>query len=90
VDVCRNQMNGQVQHFALIVQLARKYKMTNDKKIEIIRQLLMIDTDEWLEKIKTVVVDGICAESQQDTEDQKEFAEWKAKKKKEEEEEIPF
>ena len=90
MDVCRNQMNGQVQHFALIVQLARKYKMTNDKKIEIIRQLLMIDTDEWLEKIKTVVVDGICAESQQDTEDQKEFAEWKAKKKKEEEEEIPF
>ena len=90
MDVCRNQMNGQVQHFALIVQLARKYKMTNDKKIEIIRQLLMIDTDEWLEKIKTVVVDGICAESQQDTEDQKAFAEWKAKKKKEAEEEIPF
>ena len=90
MDVCRNQMNGQVQHFALIVQLARKYKMTNDKKIEIIRQLLMIDTDEWLEKIKTVVVDGICAESEQDSEDQKEFAEWKAKKKKETEEAIPF
>ena len=50
----------------------------------------MIDTSEWLEKIKTVVVDGICAENEQDTEDQKEFAEWKAKKKKEAEEEIPF
>ena len=64
--------------------------MNNDKKIEIIHDLLMIDTTEWLEKIKTVVVDGICAESEQDTEEQKEFAEWKAKKKKEEEEEIPF
>jgi len=63
--------------------------MLNDKKIEVIRQVLMIDTAEWLEKIKKVVVDGICAESDQDTEDQKEFAEWKAKKKKETEE-IPF
>ena len=50
----------------------------------------MIETREWLEKIKQVVVDGICAESDQDTKDQKEFAEWKAKKKKETEEEIPF
>ena len=64
--------------------------MNNEKKLEIIRQLLMIETSEWLEKIKTVVVDGICAESDQDTKDQKEFAEWKAKKKKETEEEIPF
>ena len=64
--------------------------MNNDKKIEIIKQLLMIETSEWLEKIKQVVVDGICAESDQDTKDQKEFAEWKAKKKKDAEEEIPF
>ena len=64
--------------------------MNNEKKLEIIRQLLMIETSEWLEKIKQVVVDGICAESDQDTKDQKEFAEWKAKKKKETEEEIPF
>ena len=64
--------------------------MNNDKKLEIIRQLLMIETSEWLEKIKAVVVDGICAESDQDTKDQKEFAEWKAKKKKDAEEEIPF
>ena len=64
--------------------------MLNDKKIEVIRQVLMIDTAEWLEKIKTVVDDGICAESAQDTEDKKEFAEWKAKKKKEKEEDIPF
>jgi len=71
------------------VELAR-YKMNNEKKLEIIRQLLMIETSEWLEKIKQVVVDGICAESDQDTKDQKEFAEWKAKKKKEAEEEIPF
>ena len=64
--------------------------MHSNKKIEIIKQIMMIDTAEWLEKIKTVVVDGICAENEQDTEDQKEFAEWKAKKKKEAEEEIPF
>jgi len=82
-------MNGQVQHFALIAQLARN-KMNNDKKIEIIKQLMMIDTAEWLEKIKTLVIEGICAENDQDTKDQKEFAEWKAKKKKETEEEIPF
>ena len=42
----------------------------------------MIDTAEWLEKIKTVVVDGICAESEQDTEEQKEFAECESKKEK--------
>jgi len=82
-------MNGQVQRFALIAQLARN-KMNNDKKIEIIKQLLMIDTAEWLDKIKEVVVDGISAECDQDQAEQKEFAEWKAKKKKEAEEEIPF
>ena len=64
--------------------------MNSNKKLEIIKQIMMIDTIEWLEKIKTVVVDGICAESDQDTKDQKEFAEWKAKKKKEAEEEVPF
>ena len=84
-------MNGQIKksNYVLIAQLARN-KMNNDRKIEIIRSLMLIDTAEWLEKIKTVVDDGICAESAQDTEDKKEFAEWKAKKKKEEEEEIPF
>ena len=61
-----------------------------EKKLDIIKQVTMINTSEWLEKIKKVVVDGICAECDQDTKDQKEFAEWKAKKKKEEEEEIPF
>ena len=50
----------------------------NKLKLEVIRQLLMIDTTEWLEKIKQVVVDGICAESEQDNKDQEEFAKWKA------------
>ena len=50
----------------------------NKLKLEVIRQLLMIDTTEWLEKIKQVVVDGICAESDQDTKDQEAFAKWKA------------
>ena len=52
-------------------------KMDN-LKVEIIRHLLMIETTEWLEKIKQVVVDGICAESDQDTKDQEAFAKWKA------------
>jgi len=50
----------------------------NKLKLEVIRQILMIDTTEWLEKIKQVVVDGICAESDQDTKDQEAFAKWKA------------
>ena len=49
----------------------------NNLKLEVIKQVLMIDTTEWLEKIKQVVVDGICAESDQDTKDQEEFAKWK-------------
>ena len=61
--------------------------MNNDKKIEIIKQLLMIDTAEWLEKIKTVVVDGICAESEQDTKDKEEYKKWKDNKQQPE---LPF
>ena len=63
--------------------------MNNDKKVEIIRQLLMIDTAEWLEKIKKVVVDGICAESDQDDIDKKGYEKWK-KEKKEKQPELPF
>ena len=63
--------------------------MNNDKKLEIIRQLLMIDTAEWLEKIKKVVVDGICAESEQDTKDHEDYKKWK-EEKKEEQPELPF
>ena len=63
----------------------------NKLKLEVIRQLLMIDTTEWLEKIKQVVVDGICAENDQDNKDQEAFAKWKANKKNSEEEnEITF
>jgi len=50
----------------------------NNLKVEIIRHLLMIDTTEWLEKIKQVVVDGICAENDQDSKDKEAFAKWKA------------
>ena len=64
--------------------------MNNNKKLEIIRQILMIETTEWLEKIKTVVVDGICAESDQDTIDRQEYKKWKESKKKEDTDEIPF
>ena len=63
----------------------------NKLKLEVIKQLLMIDTTEWLEKIKQVVVDGICAENDQDNKDQEAFAKWKANKKNSEEEnEITF
>ena len=64
-------------------------KMDN-LKVEIIRHLLMIETTEWLEKIKQVVVDGICAENDQDAKDQKEFAKWKESRKKEDTDEITF
>ena len=50
----------------------------NKLKLEVIRQILMIDTTEWLEKIKQVVVDGICAENDQDSKDKEAFAKWKA------------
>ena len=63
----------------------------NNLKVEIIRHLLMIDTTEWLEKIKQVVVDGICAENDQDSKDKEAFAKWKANRKNSEEEnEITF
>jgi len=61
----------------------------NKLKVEVIKQLLMIGTTEWLEKIKQVVVDGICAENDQDTKDQEAFAKWK-EEKKEEQPELPF
>ena len=63
--------------------------MNNDKKIGIIKSLLLIDTAKWLEKIKTVVDDGICAESEQDTKDRADYAKWK-EEKKEEQPELPF
>ena len=62
----------------------------NNLKIEVIKQLLMIDTTEWLEKIKQVVVDGICAENDQDSKDKEAFAKWKESRKKEDTDEIPF
>ena len=58
--------------------------MNNEKKLEIIRQLLMIETSEWLEKIKQVVVDGICAENDQDNKDKEAFAKWKEERGKDE------
>ena len=62
----------------------------NNLKVEIIRHLLMIDTTEWLEKIKQVVVDGICAENDQDNKDKEAFAKWKESRKKEDTDEITF
>ena len=61
--------------------------MNNDKKMEIIKSLLLIDTAKWLEKIKTVVDDGICAESEQDTKDRADYAKWKEDKQQPE---LPF
>jgi len=62
----------------------------NKLKLEVIKQLLMIDTTEWLEKIKQVVVDGICAENDQDNKDKEAFAKWKESRKKEDTDEITF
>ena len=61
--------------------------MNNDKKIEIIKSLLLIDTAKWLEKIRTVVDDSICAESEQDTKDREDYKKWKEDKQQPE---LPF
>ena len=62
----------------------------NTLKLDVIKKVLMLDTKEELQNILDAVGNAISKELDQDDKNQKEFAEWKAKKKKEEEEEIPF
>tara|TARA_R110000824_G_scaffold283725_1_gene472118 strand:- start:152 stop:346 length:195 start_codon:yes stop_codon:yes gene_type:complete len=64
--------------------------MVNDKKIDVIKKVLMLDTEKELQVVLDVVTDAICRELDDDNKDRKDFAEWKAKNKKEAVEEIPF
>ena len=64
--------------------------MVNDKKIDVINKVLMLDTEKELQVVLDVVTDAICRELDDDNKDRKDFAEWKAKNKKEVGEEIPF
>jgi len=50
----------------------------------------MLDTKQELQNVLDVVGNAISRELDQDDQNQKEFAEWKAKKKKDAEEEIRF
>jgi Flp pilus assembly protein TadG len=62
----------------------------NTLKIDVIKKVLMLDTKQELQNVLDVVGNAISRELDQDDQNQKEFAEWKAKKKKDAEEEIPF
>jgi len=62
----------------------------NTLKLDVIKKVLMLDTKEELQNILDAVGNAISKELDQDDKNQKEFAEWKAKKKKDAEEEIPF
>ena len=58
-------------------------KMSN-LKIDLIKNLLMLDTQKELMKVKECISDGISNELDNDKKDQKEFAKWKEKRGKDE------
>jgi len=63
-------------------------------KIDIIKKVLMLDTQHELENVLDVVGEAISRELDQDDKEQVEFKKWKAevlkRKKKEEDDEIRF
>ena len=61
----------------------------NTLKIDVIKKVLMLDTKQELQNVLDVLGNAISRELDQDDKNQKEFAEWKAKKKKDAEE-LPF
>ena len=52
----------------------------NKLKIEIIKRVLMLDTEEELRKIDANVLDAISRELSEDDKEQEEFKKWKANK----------
>jgi len=64
-------------------------KMSN-LKIDLIKNLLMLDTQKELMIVKECISDGISNELDNDEKDQKEFAKWKESRKKEDRDEITF
>jgi Trp operon repressor len=62
-------------------------------KIDIIKKVLMLDTQHELENVLDVVGEAISRELDQDDKEQVEFKKWKAevlKRKKEEDDKIRF
>ena len=49
--------------------------MVNDKKIDVIKKVLMLDTEKELQVVLDVVTDAICRELDDDNKDRKDFAE---------------
>ena len=64
--------------------------MVNDKKIDVIKKVLMLDTKQEIQNDLDVVGNAISRELEQDDKDQVEFKKWKESKKKEDTDEIPF
>ena len=62
----------------------------NTLKVEVIKKLLMLDTQKELIKVRECISDGISNELDQDDRDQVEFKKWKESKQKEDTDEIPF
>ena len=52
----------------------------NKLKIEIIKRVLLLDTEEELRKIDANVLDAISRELSEDDKEQEEFKKWKANK----------
>ncbi len=62
----------------------------NNLKIDIIKSLMMIESEKELNVIRQCLSDSICRECDQDTVDKAEFKKWKESKKEENDDEIPF
>ena len=62
----------------------------NNLKIEVIKSLMMIESEKELNVIRQCISDSICRECDQDDVDKAEFRKWKESKKKEDKDEIPF
>ena len=62
----------------------------NNLKVEVIKKLLMLDTQKELIKVRECISDGISNELDQDDRDQVEFKKGKESKQKEDTDEIPF
>ena len=56
----------------------------NNLKIDIVKKVLMLDTTKELQNVLDVVVNAISRECDQEQEDQKDFAKWKAERGRDE------
>ena len=66
MDVCRNQMNGQVQHFALIAQRARNKMDTENTLDKLINNAKIIALYDLKKKIDKEIEDLESANKAED------------------------